>query len=134
MGKISSVGMNTKFGKALKKSTTAKYCDPPKSKHILTLLGGLNNQDSKVRVDEAICSLKNRIADNHWRTSFKALIITHHALQTLDSTFAAKMMIDFPESNQTPITTIKFRGSYTAQREQNVFLCTRLKISKSFLC
>jgi hypothetical protein len=68
------------FEKAKLKATYEGDFDPPKEKHVQTILWTLQGQNMQTTPEAAFGSLTQRLISTHWATVMKALIIVHRGI------------------------------------------------------
>ena len=79
------------FEKAKMKCTYHGDFDPPKEKHVQTLLWTLQGQNMQTTPESAFGSMTQRLIDSHWCSVLKALIVFHRGIDQVGPGYASRV-------------------------------------------
>ena len=79
------------FEKSLLKATYEGDYDPPKEKHVQTLLWALQGHDMETPVDHGFSLMTQRLMTGRWATALKTLVILHRGIEQIGQNFASKL-------------------------------------------
>ena len=81
--KISLFALKAKspFAKSVLKATYPGNTDPPKEKHVISILRTLTGSSLVVSPEEAFSQLISRLVDKNWTSMLKAEIILHRGIE-----------------------------------------------------
>ena len=79
------------FEKAKMKATYHGDFEPPKEKHVQTLLWTLQGQNMQTTPESAFGSMTQRLIDSHWCSVLKALIVFHRGIDQVGPGYASRV-------------------------------------------
>ena len=90
----------TPYEKSLLKATYDGDFDPPKEKHVQTVILALQGQNMQTTPESAFSLLTQRMTDGHWAAVLKAEMILHRAIEHVGTGFCARLAeLNIPMQN-----------------------------------
>ena len=81
----------TTYEKSLLKATFEGDNDPPKEKHVQTILWTLQGQNHQTPPEQGFSLLTQRLLTGRWATALKTLVILHRGIEQVGSGFASRL-------------------------------------------
>jgi hypothetical protein len=97
---IYALRAKTPFEKSLLKATYDGDSDPPKEKHVQTILWTLQGQNMQTPPEAAFNNICQRLMTSRWATALKAEIILHRGIEQVGPGYASRLAdVNIPMQN-----------------------------------